>query len=110
MSRDRSKSRIAVLVGAALAFGASLGAASAETVLRLISQSDLTVLDPIFSTANIVSNHGYMVYDQLFGLDGQRSPKPQMVETYEQSADGLAWKFKLRSGLKFSDGTPVEAK
>ena len=111
MSRNRSKHSIALLRAGMFAIGMSLASfAHAQSVLRLISQSDLTVLDPVFSTANIVSNHGYMVYDQLFALDGKRLPKPQMVDTYEQTADGLVWKFKLRPGLKFSDGTPVEAK
>ena len=99
-----------LLIGAAWVMGLVSAAAQAQSVLRLISQADLTVLDPVFSTANITSNHGYMVYDQLFGLDSKRIPKPQMVDTYQQSADGLTWKFKLRSGLKFSDGQPVEAK
>ena len=99
-----------LLVGAAFIMALASAASQAQSVLRLISQSDLTVLDPVFSTANITSNHGYMVYDQLFGLDSKRIPKPQMVDTYQQSPDGLTWKFKLRSGLKFSDGQPVEAK
>ena len=99
-----------LLVGAAFIMALASAASQGQSVLRLISQSDLTVLDPVFSTANITSNHGYMVYDQLFGLDSKRIPKPQMVDTYQQSPDGLTWKFKLRGGLKFSDGQPVEAK
>jgi peptide/nickel transport system substrate-binding protein len=79
-------------------------------VLRLIAQADLTVLDPVYSTANITSNHGYMVYDQLFALDSKFVPRPQMGDTYEKTADGLIWKFKLRNGLRFSDGSPVEGK
>ena len=111
MTHRWSNLQTALLVGAAFVVGSASPATShAQSVLRLISQSDLTVLDPVFSTANIVSNHGYMVYDQLFGLDAKRVPKPQMVDTYQQSADGLVWKFKLRSGLKFSDGKPVDAK
>ena len=31
--------------------------------------SDLKVLDPIWTTANIVRNHGYMVWDTLFAMD-----------------------------------------
>ena len=97
---------------AALTFALCLICAGshAETVLRLIAQADLTVLDPVYSTANITSNHGYMVYDQLFTLDSKFVPRPQMVDTYEKTADGLIWKFKLRNGLRFSDGSPVEGK
>ena len=78
-----------LLAGAAFIMALASAASQAQSVLRLISQSDLTVLDPVFSTANITSNHGYMVYDQLFGLDSKRTPKPQMVDTYQQSPDGL---------------------
>src|SRR5262245_31453130 len=111
MSRRRLGLLTLALASATVAWGwACAPAAQAQGVLRLIAQSDLTVLDPVFSTANITSNHGYMVYDQLFGLDSKRVPQPQMVETYSRSTDGLVWKFKLRSGLKFSDGSRVEAK
>ncbi len=93
---------------ATLASGAS--AVRAESVLRLVPQADLKILDPFFTTANITSNHGYMIYDVLFALDGTLTPKPEMVDTYSVSADNLVWSFKLRDGLKFSDGSPVEAK
>src|SRR4029450_8844419 len=52
----------------------------------------------------------YMIYDTLFSLDSKLTPKPQMVESYTKSADGLTWTFKLRPGLKFHDGQPVTAK
>jgi peptide/nickel transport system substrate-binding protein len=111
MSRHHFRRTTLLFAGAAFVLGLAWASeVQAQTVLRLIAQSDLTVLDPVFSTSNITSNHGYMVYDQLFGLDSKRIPQPQMVETHAKSADGLVWKFKLRGGLKFSDGSRVEAK
>src|SRR5262249_31378582 len=56
------------------------------------------------------SNHGYMVYDVLFAPDSKLAYKPQMIEAYSKSDDGLVWKFTLRPGLKFHDGSAVEAK
>ena len=82
----------------------------AQTVLRLVPQADLKILDTVQTTNNITSNHGYMIYDTLFSLDSKLMPKPQMVESYTKSADGLNWTFKLRPGLKFHDGQPVTAK
>src|ERR1700688_1037178 len=93
---------------AALLDGA--GGARAESVLRLVPQADLKILDPFFTTANITSNHGYMVYDVLFALDATLTPQTEMVDSYAVSPDNLVWSFKLRPGLKFSDGTSVEAK
>jgi peptide/nickel transport system substrate-binding protein len=84
--------------------------ARAETVLRIVPQADLKILDTVWTTNNITSNHGYMIYDVLFAPNAKLEFKPQMVDTYSKSADGLVWRFKLRDGLKFSDGSPVEAK
>ena len=84
--------------------------AHAQSVLRLVPQADLKILDTVQTTNNITSNHGYMIYDTLFSLDSKLMPKPQMVESYTKSADGLNWKFKLRPGLKFHDGQPVTSK
>src|SRR5438132_5942076 len=84
--------------------------AHAQTVLRIVPQADLKILDTVQTTNNITSNHGYMIYDTLFSLDSKFVPKPQMVESFSKSPDGLTWKFKLRPGLKFHDGQPVTAK
>ena len=40
--------------------------ALAQSTLRMVAHADLKILDPIWSTANITRNHGYMVYDVLF--------------------------------------------
>ena len=37
--------------------------------LRFVAEADLTTLDPIWNTAYITRNHGYLVYDTLFGMD-----------------------------------------
>jgi peptide/nickel transport system substrate-binding protein len=81
-------------------------AADAKT-LRFIAQSDLRVLDPIWTTAYITRNHGYMVFDTLFAVDSKFKPHPQMVGDYSISADKLRYSFTLRDGLKFHDGQPV---
>jgi peptide/nickel transport system substrate-binding protein len=100
-----------MIVGAVLAAAfAWPWMAQAETTLRIVPQADLKILDTVFTTANITSNHGYMIYDMLFSLDANLVPQPQMVESYERSDDGLLWKFTLRDNLRFHDGSPVEGK
>ena len=95
--------------GRAAAIGAMLAPAKAqaETVLKVAAHADLKVLDPIWTTAYISRNHGYMVYDTLFAMDENFQPQPQMVDTWETSDDGLVWTFVLRDGLSFHDGSPV---
>jgi peptide/nickel transport system substrate-binding protein len=87
---------------------ASLGAADAVT-LKAVLHSDLKIVDPIWTTAYIARDHGYMVYDTLFAMDEKGEIKPQMVDTYEQSPDKLTFKFTLRDGLLWHDGTAVTA-
>ena len=48
-----------------------------------------------------------MIYDTLFGMDSSGNIAPQMVDTYEVSADRKTWTFTLRPGLGFHDGTMV---
>ena len=83
--------------------------ASAETVLKAVMESDVKVLDPIWSGAYITRNYGYMVYDVLFAVDEKFEVKPQMVDTWKTSDDGLTWTFTLRDGLEWHDGKPVTA-
>ncbi len=83
------------------------GMASAESVLRVIPHANLKNLDPIWTTAYISRNHGYLIYDTLFAMNEDFEPQPQMVDSYETSDDGMMWTFTLRDGLKFHDGADV---
>lgn len=105
----RLKSGFAALLLAlsASAAGFAAGDASAQTVIA-VPHSGLRILDPIITTAHIVRNHGYMIYDTLLALDSSFTPRPQMAE-YTISDDKLTYTFKLRDGLKWHDGTPVTA-
>lgn len=93
-----------------LVFVASFGqVASAETTLRVVMHSDLKIVDPIWTTAYMSRNYGYMVYDTLFAMDEKLAIKPQMVESYSVSDDKLTYTFTLRDGLLWHDGAPVKA-
>ncbi|HZP89222.1 MAG TPA: ABC transporter substrate-binding protein [Burkholderiales bacterium] len=83
------------------------GRGQGEKVLRIAPHSNLTILDPIWTTAYITRNHGYMIYDTLFGMDAKGKIQPQMVDKWETSKDGKTWTFTLRDGLAFSDSKPV---
>ena len=73
--------RKAILAAACTAgLAAATTPALAQTTLRAVMHSDLKILDPIWTTAYIVRNHGYMVYDTLFATDAKGEVKPQMVE------------------------------
>ena len=78
--------------------------------LRFITAVGLTVLDPIWTASLVTLNHAYGVYDTLYGIAQDLSPRPQMVAGHTVSDDGRTWQFKLREGLWFHDGTPVLAR
>jgi len=78
-----------------------------DKVLRVVPHSNLNILDPIWTTQYMARNHGYMVYDTLFGTDEKNRIQPQMVEKWSESPDHRLWTFTLRPGLAFHDGAPV---
>ena len=90
-----------------LALAGSAFAQGDPKVLRMVPHSNLVILDPIWTTAYMSRNHGYMIYDTLFGTDEKNQIKPQMVESWTESPDHRLWTFKLRKGLEFHDGKPV---
>jgi peptide/nickel transport system substrate-binding protein len=79
----------------------------ASRTLRVALQSDIAVLDPIWTQANVTAYHGAMVYDTLFGIQADLQPKPQMVSRFGVSDDKLTWTFELRDGQRWHDGTEV---
>jgi peptide/nickel transport system substrate-binding protein len=104
-------SRLTWLGGvAALALAVATPAMAQQKTLKFIPQADLRILDPVWTTQYIVRNHGYLIYDTLFAQTDRFEVKPQMVDTYETSADGKLYTFKLRDGLRWHDGAPVTSK
>ena len=72
-------SRRQVIRGAAAAAISTLGAPSVQAqkgqqILRFVAQADLQSLDPIWTTAYITRNHGFMVFDTLFAIDSEFTP------------------------------------
>ncbi|NNF78737.1 MAG: ABC transporter substrate-binding protein [Rhizobiales bacterium] len=108
-TKRRFLTAAAVAIPLALGSFGTIGQAAAEKVLRVIPHADLKNLDPIWTTAYISRNHGYLIYDTLFAMDENFKPQPQMVDTWTTSDDGLTWTFKLRDGLKWHDGPDVTA-
>ena len=93
----------------AAAMAALMSASVQAQTLKMVMHSDVKILDPIWTTAYIVRNHGYMIYDTLFAVDDKLAVKPQMVEVWKVSDDNLVYTFTLRDGLKFHDGQSVTA-
>jgi peptide/nickel transport system substrate-binding protein len=103
--------RMVLKLAAAGALSALASVASAQApdskTLRIVPFADMQTLDPITTTAGNVQSHAMHVYDFLFGQDEAQAVRPQMVDTWSVSPDGLEWRFTLREGLRFHDGQPV---
>ena len=107
--KSNLRARLTVAVACVLTGLAFAAPTAAESVLRAVVHADLKNLDPIWTTAYITRNHGYMVYDTLFALDENLVVRPQMVGDHTVSDDRLTYRFTLRDGLEWHDGTPVTA-
>ena len=105
MAHGITRREFAAVGAAGLVLGIGRNARGADgKTLRFIVRTDLRVLDPIWTTAYVSRNHGYMIFDTLFALDSKFKPQPQMVGDYSVSPDKLVYRFALRPGLKFHDG------
>src|SRR5262249_10567301 len=91
-----------------LAVGAA--AQTAKTMLRVVPQAEPQVFDPHQSGVNATQENAALIYDTLFSWDADMVPRPQMVETWSKSDDGLLYSFTLRSGLRFHDLTAVTSR
>src|SRR5216684_1119834 len=108
--KRRSVLRAGVAGGvAALLPRFAIGQSAGARVLRFVPQANLTVLDPIVTTAAVTANHAWMVWDTLFGVNAAQRAKPQMADGYTISDDGRTYLIKLREGLRWHDGEPVRA-
>ena len=109
LRRDVLKASAAAAATTTLA-GPALAQGAAARTLRVIPQANLTSLDPVWTTAVVTRNHGWLIYDQICATNAAGEVRPQMAEGWVVENDGLAWTFTLRDGLMFHDGERVTSR
>lgn len=98
----------AMLLALAAGLIGGIGPAGANT-LRYANQGDLRSLDPYTLNETTTSAHLAHVYEGLTSRGKDMSIGPGLAERWEVSPDGLHWRFFLRKGVRFHDGTPFTA-
>ena len=93
---------------AALAFLIVATPAEAES-LRYANKGDLNSLDPHTLDETTANAHLAHVYEGLVRRGKDLRIEPGLAERWEASADGLHWRFFLRRGVKFHDGSDFTA-
>lgn len=81
--------------------------ANSQTITAVM-HAPLRSVDPTISTAYILRDFGYMIYDTLLAVDANGKIQPQMAN-WAISKDGKTYTFTLRDDLKWTDGKPVTA-
>lgn len=105
------KKMLAIFLSAALfvtAF-AGCGKKKADGITVQIGPN-LETLDPALNSAVDGGNMLITLFETLLIIDQDNKVQPGQAEKYEVSPDGLTWTFTMRDGLKWSDGTDLNAK
>ncbi len=99
-----------LLFASAIALAAGLGAAQAQTSLTVAMQLEPPHLDPTSAAAGAIDSVTYSnIFEGLTRFMGDGSVVPGLAESWEISDDGLTYTFTLQSGVKFHDGTDMDA-
>lgn len=87
------------------------GSAQAATdVLTTTLEEDVLGLDPANYSSSATDQVTAQIYDTLFVYrSGDAAPMPNLVESWTISTNGLTWTLNLRPGIKFQDGTNLDA-
>ena len=87
--------------------GGAKAPASQQIDRVALATSDIASFDPAQASDLYSGEAIYAVFTGLVGFNDQLQVVPQMASSWTTSSDNLTWTFTLRSGLKFSDGTPI---
>ena len=97
-----------LLAGAFAGFLFLAGAAEASTLTVQIAEAPAS-LDPQKATGERPDQVIGDLFEGLVADDAQGRPVPGQAQSWTVSADGLTYTFRLREGLRWSDGTPLAA-
>ena len=97
--------------GGSSASGSTTSAAATSGEKQLVVQlgPDPETLDPALNSAIDGANMILFAFDTLLGVDEDLNVVPALAESWKESEDGMTWTFHLREGLKWSDGSELNA-
>jgi peptide/nickel transport system substrate-binding protein len=84
-------------------------AATAGGTLHLALASEPDALDPAKTIQLIADSINTHIYERLVYIGQDRQPHPWLAQKWDISPDGKQITFTLRQGIKFHDGTPLDA-
>src|SRR5215472_13612270 len=88
--------------------GSTSGTPKQGGTATIALESELRTLDPMDSSLLVEREVFYNLYDSLFTIDSRLTIKPGLVTQWDTS-DPVNYKFTLRSGVTYQDGTPFDA-
>lgn len=87
----------------------SAAAQAGETQASILWTKPVT-LSPLFSTSGSEQQIERLMFGTVMKMSDQLVPTPDLAESVEVSPDATVYTFKLRSGITFTDGTPLTSK
>ena len=96
----------AMLATAALTLCLGVTAGAQARTLRWASQGDALTLDPHAQNEGLTNSMNGQVYERLVKRDRQLNIVPGLATSWQQTGP-LSWRFKLRQGVKFHDGSAL---
>lgn len=98
-----------LLVIIALSVGGTALAQPSDETLDVLVPAEFPNIDTCETVSGDQSMVKYHVYSRLYTFNENMEPEPDLITDESISEDGTEWTFQLREGVKFHDGTPVNA-
>jgi peptide/nickel transport system substrate-binding protein len=96
-------------LSAAVLLPAAATSAQTSVILRVGTTQDLDSLNP-YATILVVGYEAFgLSYNYMVDSGLNLEPVPGFAESWSRNADGHGWTFKIREGMKWSDGQPATA-
>ena len=96
-------------VSMALFWGLNPAGAAQIKTLTIGIGVDADTFNPQEQTTTLFQNICDLIYGNLYFQDPEGDVHPALLTGHEVSEDGLTWTLHIREGVKFSDGTPLNA-
>ena len=101
------KSLLAASVSLTALLAAQAVAAQEAVFVMNTNEVGAPTYNPIKAT--MLNSASGLLFDRLVSQAADLSYQPWLADSWEEAADGMAWTFKLKQGVKFHNGEPFNA-